>query len=214
MRLPYDLIFESGGVGDDATLSECGLSRSFTRFLFAVIDCPHVFYSGDERVELSDTERQLLEKGIAVLTNLECPMTVLVGDYYLANHLTIGTGSIRTQLPFASGFLNSDYVFSPVLPGTIDIAKDGLYSVLFSIRVNGALTPSGDFSHLSRLEKNGGGAKVQSDWRWSNWDTIDLYYINNLVAGDRLVFIYEQYSGGDISLQSGQNTGIKVVYHG
>lgn len=215
MKLPYSSIFRSGGSGEDGDENACGLSDAYMRFLFAVQDYPHTFWDQDsgERVSLNDAERQLLERGIASLTKLGCELPARkVASYYSPINQPVNNNT-ETNVYLGAGMLDTDYVVSPVLPGTIDVVVGGLFRFYFTISTDPS-TQTGSFPYRIAIKRNGAINSLNASQRIAVRDTLQLEMTENLQAGDRLEFLFTQYSGHNNVILGANLTKVVGVYYG
>lgn len=210
MALPYSLIFQdSGGVVDSAK-NACGLSAAFMRFLFSVTDYPHTFYNGDDKVALTDTERQLIESGIATLTTLAdevCGMKHIFSAY-LPNQVT-GVTNTETNLPMTAVHTDSSYVvwFDGV---NLELAP-GNYLYHLSVRL-GSLPVGTEFINRIRIREVPSGNMHRASEFYGQYG-LTSHHMTFVFRNPPIIYpSWEQLSGVDRLMWYGStNTRLEVV---
>lgn len=211
MRLPYSLIFRSGGGGEDGEESACGLTRAYMRFLYSLLDFPHTFWDDDVRVGLSDVERQIIERGTAVLSSLECdcPMPELVLTAALSSDVAYPT-AVHSHLKFTASVELTDYVDWKEDDGELVFLLAGLYQVVVVTRVHGLITPAGAYNQLVGVRLNGVSRAWVQNLRQPVDATCNPVAIIPATAGQILSVTYWHNLGSNATLRSG-DTRIWVV---
>lgn len=211
MRINYPFTFRDGGGIEDSEKSGHLISASFGRFLLSLASDYHTFYSGDDRVSLTDTERQILESGIRDLT-VKSVLSEIVLEANLPAIAACAPGT-ALLLPFVPATVNEDYITWDETNFRAYFSRAGLYQVVGNVLIHNS-TVAGSYSHQFQFRRNGTVYVLRTSQRVNQTDSIHGSWFIEMGGGQYLDWRYVNNNTGSIIAQLATLTSIQVVRYG
>lgn len=209
MKINYPFVFRDNGGPEDSEKNGHTISASFARFLLSLASDFYSFYSGDQKVILSDAEKQLIESGIRDLTVYTMP-TQLVFSGSLAAITPCAPGTV-VLLDIVPDVQVDDVITWDDSANRLYFSRGGLFQVMAHVSIHNS-TAAGSFSHQLQMRRNGATYQARTEQRVNNTASILAGWFVEIGAGNYLDWRYVN-NGATITAQLATLTGVQVVKH-
>jgi len=210
MRVSYPHIFRDSGGTEDSTLDAFMLPAAWKRFAMSLLDFPHAFYDGEFRVSLSDGERQILEDGLSVFSQLDCNMSKLVFVGTQDGEMTI-TASVETLLLLNTQLVDTEYVSYDKDTRKLTMLA-GTYLIVANVRLNDSTTPAGPFRHFLKIRDSAtlGAFNINETTYQANFSSLMSMAILTLTTTKIVEPTYMHFASTTVGLLA-QNGRFEVI---
>ena len=210
MKLSYPYVFQDGGGVGDSEITGHSLPAAFVRFLLSLAAAHHTYYSNESRVILTDEENQIIELGLARLTEKAMLNIVFEGNL-TANIDSLPNTAIT--LPFVPASENQNYCTWDNISNRLYFSSPGRYQVNFV--VTHYSTPAGVTNFSLTLRRNGTAVALSFGARSAPNETRMISTVVNVVAGNYLDFRYTNQGPSSVAIASlSTGTGVQVIRYG